>query len=571
MKKLCLSLIAATVALTGASVINVSTAADDVTSVYNPNPDKDDVVLSMPCDGIMVFRKVYTSNDPKKIKDRKYNAGTADNDSPMGQNPNRRYVQGSFYDKKGYYFLMSKYELMKGQYEALTDSKKCKCPNKMSRLPAVKVSYFDLMNAANAYSIYLQKAKDVPSQDSQKAYVRLPTDEEWEYAARGGTRVTQSEFEALRPPMENNDISLYAWYQGSSSANGRIQLAGLKKPNPLGLYDMLGNAQEMTLEPFKAVRTGRLLGLSGGICVRGGSYLSNESALTSAARTEKPLYVNGKALTSPDTGTRFVLGLPVATSVKEVKSLNEEILSLGEGDNEDNALSGEADKLAKLDAENRKNKEEFQKEQEKLKVANDELSAQNSSLEQKSEKLKTINSDLMELNDKLSKSNDELNSQLGSLKEKIVKANDERESMRDVAITANLRLGGFLCKSIADETSSVQYFENISKLAKMRCDENKDRCKFYEKINTNYTRHKQALNSIITYYGDTMANASANYNLKDFKSQLASSKEAFGSETSYDEFVDRYYSHLMSYKKLSKDRNKNQKMWSEQCQSTGSK
>lgn len=112
------------------------------------------------------------------------------------------------------------------------------------------------------------------------------------------------------------------------------------------------------------------------------------------------------------------------------------------------------------------------------------MSAQNSSLEQKTEKLKNINSDLMALNDKLAKSNDDLNGQLGSLKEKIVKANDERESMRDVAITANLRLGGFLCKSIADETSSVQYFESIRKLAKMRCDDNQERCKFYEKLTT---------------------------------------------------------------------------------------
>ena len=85
------------------------------------------------------------------------------------------------------------------------------------------------------------------------------------------------------------------------------------------------------------------------------------------------------------------MGLPVATSVKEVKNLNEEILSLGDDDSDDNALSGEADKIAKLDAENKKNKEVFKKEQEKLKSANDELSAQNSSLEQKTEKLKNIN------------------------------------------------------------------------------------------------------------------------------------------------------------------------------------
>lgn len=39
-----------------------------------------------------------------KIKDKKYNAGTMQNESPMGQNPNKRYVQGSFYDKNAYYF-----------------------------------------------------------------------------------------------------------------------------------------------------------------------------------------------------------------------------------------------------------------------------------------------------------------------------------------------------------------------------------------------------------------------------------------------------------------------------------
>ena len=150
MKKLCLSLVLASI---GSLALTNSAIADEVNEIYNPNPQKDDVVLSMPCDGIMVFRKVYTSNDPKKIKDKKYNAGTAQNESPMGQNPNKRYVQGSFYDKNGYYFLMSKYELMKGQYDALTDSSKCKAPNKMARLPAVKVSYFDFINAANAYSI----------------------------------------------------------------------------------------------------------------------------------------------------------------------------------------------------------------------------------------------------------------------------------------------------------------------------------------------------------------------------------------------------------------------------------
>lgn len=67
MKKLCLSLVLASI---GSLALTNSAIADEVNEIYNPNPQKDDVVLSMPCDGIMVFRKVYTSNDPKKIKDK---------------------------------------------------------------------------------------------------------------------------------------------------------------------------------------------------------------------------------------------------------------------------------------------------------------------------------------------------------------------------------------------------------------------------------------------------------------------------------------------------------------------
>ncbi|MGN1281830.1 MAG: SUMF1/EgtB/PvdO family nonheme iron enzyme [Succinivibrio sp.] len=545
------------------SAVNLSFADD----LYNPNPDSDDVTVSMPCNAKMVFRKVYTSTSAQKVKDKAYNAGSSENSSPMSQNPSRRYVQGSFHDDRGYYYLIGKYELMKGQYEALVNQDKCRSTNKMSRLPAVQISYFDALNAANTYSIYLQSAKDTPANGTVKAYARLVTDDEWEYACRGGSAVTQSEFEADLPPMENDDISLYAWHQGAQSANGKLQLAGLKKPNPLGIYDMLGNAQEMTLEPFKAVRTGRLLGMSGGICVRGGSYLSPKESLKSALRTEKPLYKGNRELSANDTSTRFVLGLPVASNIDEIKKLNEQIRSLGNGEGEDGALSGEAEKLAKLDESNKKKQAELNKEKAELKKANDALEQKNSSLEDKTSELSRINNDLMSLNEKLTQSNEDLNSQLGGLKGKIELANSERESMRDNAVTANLRLGGFLCKSIKDEQSSVKYFANISKVAKEQCekDGNKVRCGFYEKIEKMLKDHEQALQTIVTYYGDTMADASANYNPANFKSQIANSKQAFGSQTVYESFIDRYYQDLMNYQKDSKDRAANHKKWMEQC------
>lgn len=62
---------------------------------------------------------------------------------------------------------------------------------------------------------------------------RLPTEAEWEYAARAGT--TGARY---------GPLDLIAWYRGNSS--GETQPVGLKAPNPWGLYDMIGNVWEMT-------------------------------------------------------------------------------------------------------------------------------------------------------------------------------------------------------------------------------------------------------------------------------------------------------------------------------------
>ncbi len=66
-------------------------------------------------------------------------------------------------------------------------------------------------------------------------YWRLPTEVEWEYAARGG--------EKGDAPASIND---YAWHQGNSEK--RTHEGGEKKPNAFGLYDMFGNLWEYCLE-----------------------------------------------------------------------------------------------------------------------------------------------------------------------------------------------------------------------------------------------------------------------------------------------------------------------------------
>ena len=73
------------------------------------------------------------------------------------------------------------------------------------------------------------------NQQTGKKY-RLPTEAEWEYAARGGNKSKGYRYSG------SNNIDEVAWYNGNSG--GKTQKAGTKQPNELEIYDMSGNVYE---------------------------------------------------------------------------------------------------------------------------------------------------------------------------------------------------------------------------------------------------------------------------------------------------------------------------------------
>jgi formylglycine-generating enzyme required for sulfatase activity len=293
---------------------------------YNPQPRDDDFLLPMPCGGRMVFRRIDTPTGPNPLDDRAVTLGLGDTDADYSEWIRQDFVAGAFADRqrKTRYYLLAKYETTQDQFDALM-KEACPEPSTQGRVPAASLSWYDAVEFTRRYSSWLLKnaAAALPGEGEAKGFVRLPTEAEWEYAARGGSAVSELDFRARTFPMPDGTAK-YAWFQGAKSAAGQIRPIGLLQPNPLGLHDMLGNAAEMVLEPYRLNKVGRLQGQPGGVTAKGGDFRTPEDRLRSALRVEYAPFdpATQEPLKLPTLGFRVALGGPATGSLQHTADLH---------------------------------------------------------------------------------------------------------------------------------------------------------------------------------------------------------------------------------------------------------
>ncbi len=186
-------------------------------------------------------------------------------------------------------FLLGKFEVTQAQWEAVMGSS----PYEQSS-GARSNPYFDLPGMAervrkpdNPVTVSWNEAQQFVQRLNEKEghrRYRLPTEAEWEYAARAGTTTSYSF------GNDRGQLGRYAWF-GEDFATGAPHPVGGKLPNPWGLHDVHGNVWEWVQDNYgrydaAAVTDPKGPASGSGKVVRGGSWHVTAGGWRSAHRKE---------------------------------------------------------------------------------------------------------------------------------------------------------------------------------------------------------------------------------------------------------------------------------------------
>lgn len=482
-----------------ASGIGHATAAEEPwpERVYNPMPLEDDVILPMPCNGAMAFRKIHVparaplDDFPVQVGQDGTGWGYVEQSRPT-------FISGSFSGEdsgSSRYYLLAKYELTELQYEALM-ADECPAASNRKRLPKVGLSWFEAMQLGDAYNLWLreQAPEALPKEDGVPGFMRLPTEVEWEFAARGGMEVSASEYRDTRYPMHDG-LNSHEWFAGAQSSNGQLQLAGLLAPNPPGLHDILGNASEMMFEPFRLNKLDRQHGQAGGFIVRGGNYLTPREDLRSALRSEEPYYASEGHNRGRATGLRLVLVAPTLTSRERIAVIEESWAALGTGEDEPDGSPGTVVQLAELAS---------------------------------------------------GVKDGALQTQLQTLERQLRASNQRQQEARDQAIRASLNLGAFLCTKLKDDG---KYVDHLAENFDINCkgDTPDPSCAMREAL---LNQHEQRLTGLSHYYASSLVESATLYGHDAINQQVAIFSEILSRNPRLDglvPYLNTYWQHQRQY------------------------
>lgn len=169
-------------------------------------------------------------------------------------------------------FYIGKYEVTQREWEAVMGRNPS--ANKGANCPVECVSWDDCQK-------FIAKLNRITGK-----HFRLPTEAEWEFAARGGNRSQGYEYSG------SNYLHEVAWYRDNC---GHIYDVGTKRPNELGLYDMSGNVSKWCSDwygRYSSASQTNPTGPSSGHerILRGGSWIRSAGACCVFAREYYPTH-----------------------------------------------------------------------------------------------------------------------------------------------------------------------------------------------------------------------------------------------------------------------------------------
>jgi formylglycine-generating enzyme required for sulfatase activity len=168
-------------------------------------------------------------------------------------------------------FAIGKYEVTQAEWRAVMGSDPSELNFKgCDKCPVERVSWNDVQD-------FLKKLNSKTSKN-----YRLPTEAEWEYAARGGKRSKGSKYSG------SNDLNSVAWHDGNSG--NQTHSVGGKSANELGIHDMSGNVWEWCSDwkgDYSSAAVTNPTGAATGAyrVMRGGSWFNTASNARLASRS----------------------------------------------------------------------------------------------------------------------------------------------------------------------------------------------------------------------------------------------------------------------------------------------